>query len=1424
MSFEISPQWTFFPDVLALHCQECKSTSSSTSFSKVRKLEQDNHASDPTPAPKRRLLENEHIVSLSHPPANTSSTRQQDFKQDHWILARRWIEPLSNTNLSQHLPCGHRLQSDTLQNIAIEIKCQEGSVMAMVADRILCVRQDDHVDEAWVHDQPTQAHRGTLFSTIEEFKATATRVAIQAQLSLLDPDSDLDSSCLHITFDVFLHRSLLSNDLTSGRTFDTLMQSLLHFVFPPSLSSDHAFTENPIKDLYAHLNPAAEAKSPSNVQPRDLIPQLLPFQKRSVAWCLKRECGAMDEYGNVIYQEPSSEEKLPLTWERVTAASGQHLFINRLCGLLCIANTDFVTLEPEPRGGILAEEMGLGKTVEVLALILLNRRKIIYPQAPLDREDSAPLEEQMSAANLNDNDDDVKPEDGKKTRPLICSGATLIITPPSIVHQWASEIENHAPTLRVFLYVDGSHTSVEAKDLAQFDIVLTTYNMLAKELDYAIQHDRPRRYRQIYVPRKSAFVQIDWWRVCLDEAQLIEGSVSRAATMACMIPRVMSWAVSGTPVKRHLEDLHSLLQFLKQEPLGSNRQLWKLLNIRAYRATLISCYQRLMNRYSKRDVEQELSLPRQFRMAYGIHFSDIERANYEELWDRCLVLDVMQAQAVSQLYQKERSEVLSRIKRAVLQARIRPTIDSLPLFQQTEHDVIRHVTFWKNHYDQVLQKQKDKESAKLTDKGHQQQNDRTVMEETELEAQLDLALAGKAGASDTLALATVRHREWLEQHHRVLFYMAGTYHNLKMEAEEASRYEQAETVRLQLLKLPEQTFERRLAAVKQAVIKISLGDQFVIKSTSYTGGITMGRIMGDLGIISNALNVQLQMLDRWRQDLVERLTQPLMCDGEEGEQYQYSIDLQHTLESYLHFYVKLLMFRRDLISGSEESMVHHIKAVDSQRAHAAMVKSRESRVRSFKRKAGEEDEPKKTEDLDKRLETELFSLISPDLTSTLRTVRANIRSVLRDNSVPRAEILMAEFEDTRLKDIQNAQTKLILDLEREISHFRHLTGARTVYYRQLQAISDTVLDIVSMEPESDIANCLKEENTLQKDIVRLVAKQRYLDHIAVASNNKQSQSADDSLCLICRSPYEVGLMTECGHIFCEHCLLAWTKGKTFSKCPSCNSQISRKNMNRVGLRGASSADSTPVQEPNASSKKTNNLSTVPMVHLSEIRLVPESIRKVPIVDGYGSKIDSIVRHIVSLVQDDASTKCLVFSQWASLLALIAESLENNKIGLVKLQGNPKTAVKQFKENKDKHVFMLHAKSQSAGLTLLDATHIFICEPLVNPVLQAQAVSRVHRIGQQNETFVHYYLVLNTVEIPCFDLFERKQSAAAGAQHLRDGFHTLDDIAEETMDADTAITSSDVVKAQNRHGEVVKLEDLKFCFQTQKLMRSEGREL
>ena len=62
------------------------------------------------------------------------------------------------------------------------------------------------------------------------------------------------------------------------------------------------------------------------------------------------------------------------------------------------------------------------------------------------------------------------------------------------------------------------------------------------------------------------------------------------------------------------------------------------------------------------------------------------------------------------------------------------------------------------------------------------------------------------------------------------------------------------------------------------------------------------------------------------------------------------------------------------------------------------------------------------------------------------------------------------------------------------------------------------------------------------------------------------------------------------------------------------------------------------------------------------------------------------------------------------------------------------------------VWLLIAKAGAEGLILVEATHIFMVEPLLNCCLDSQAISRVHRIGQSCTTHVQRYFIEDTIEI------------------------------------------------------------------------------
>ena len=90
----------------------------------------------------------------------------------------------------------------------------------------------------------------------------------------------------------------------------------------------------------------------------------------------------------------------------------------------------------------------------------------------------------------------------------------------------------------------------------------------------------------------------------------------------------------------------------------------------------------------------------------------------------------------------------------------------------------------------------------------------------------------------------------------------------------------------------------------------------------------------------------------------------------------------------------------------------------------------------------------------------------------------------------------------------------------------------------------------------------------------------------------------------------------------------------------------------------------------------------------------------------------------------------------------------------------------FKENAGTEVFLLHARAHSSGLNLVNASHVFLCEPLLNTPLELQAIARVDRIGQQHETTVWLYLVSDTVEESIYNLSVQRRMDHMGRRARR----------------------------------------------------------
>ena len=142
--------------------------------------------------------------------------------------------------------------------------------------------------------------------------------------------------------------------------------------------------------------------------------------------------------------------------------------------------------------------------------------------------------------------------------------------------------------------------------------------------------------------------------------------------------------------------------------------------------------------------------------------------------------------------------------------------------------------------------------------------------------------------------------------------------------------------------------------------------------------------------------------------------------------------------------------------------------------------------------------------------------------------------------------------------------------------------------------------------------------------------------------------------------------------------------------------------------------------------------------------------------GDSGKLREVLRMLRNVVAE--GHKVLVFSQFVQHLALVRAALDERQMPYAYLDGatrDRQAEVARFQEDEELKIFLISLKAGGVGLNLTAADYVFLLDPWWNPAVEAQAVDRAHRIGQQRPVFTYKFITQHTVEEKILALHRRK---------------------------------------------------------------------
>lgn len=196
------------------------------------------------------------------------------------------------------------------------------------------------------------------------------------------------------------------------------------------------------------------------------------------------------------------------------------------------------------------------------------------------------------------------------------------------------------------------------------------------------------------------------------------------------------------------------------------------------------------------------------------------------------------------------------------------------------------------------------------------------------------------------------------------------------------------------------------------------------------------------------------------------------------------------------------------------------------------------------------------------------------------------------------------------------------------------------------------------------------------------------------------------------------VVPKCAHIMCGACaegLLedAAANGRPAASCPACAAPFDEESLLQVPL--AATADDDDDGDETAA--------------------------------GAGAKVAHLLAELAKL---PAGARALVFSQYKPMLSRVAAALSRAKVRFGRFDGSGSPAVRdaalaEWRSDARVRALLLDTRLAACGLTLTEATRVFILDVPSSVGTLEQAAARAHRLGQTQPVFVQVLVAANTIE-------------------------------------------------------------------------------